>query len=91
MQHREHEAQVARDGRLPREQRLDSLLDLEVEPVDVVVERDHLVGELEVALGERVERAAEHAEHERALLLEARLELLELVLEGRPHPNLPVT
>ena len=59
--------------------------------VDVVVERDHLVGQLEVSLGERVERAAEHAEHERALLLEARLELLELGLERGSHPNLPVT
>ena len=39
-----------RDRRLPREQRLDALLDREVALVDLVVEGDHLVGELVVAL-----------------------------------------
>ena len=55
---------------------------VEVEPVDVVVEGDHVVGELDVALAERVQRAAQHAQDERALLLQARLELVELFLEG---------
>ena len=48
MDHREHETQVARDGCLPGEQHLDRFLDLHVEAVDLVVERDHLVGELDV-------------------------------------------
>ena len=82
-QHREHEPQVARDRRLPREQRLHALLDREVAAVDLVVEADHLVGELVVAARERVQRRAQRAEDEVALLLERRLELLELVLERR--------
>ena len=55
MQDREHEPEIARDRRLPREQRLDALLDAQVALVDVVVEGDHLVGELVVALLERVD------------------------------------
>jgi len=90
-QDREHEAKVDRDRRLPGEQRLHTLLDREVAPVDVVVERDHLVGELDVLALERVHRAAERAEDERALLLHGRLEARELLLEGEPHPNRPVT
>ena len=85
MQYREHEPQIDRDRCLAREQRLDLLLDLDVEPVDVVVERDHVVGELDVALCERVQRPAEHAQDERPLFLQARLELVELLLEGDPH------
>ena len=50
VQHREHEPEIARDRRLPREQRLDPLLDRDVALVDVVVERDHLVGQLCVPL-----------------------------------------
>jgi hypothetical protein len=88
---REHEAQVARDRRLAGEQGLDPLLDADVSVVDVVVERDHFIRELVVALLERVERSAQRAQDERALLLERRLEQVELVLEGRPHPNRPVT
>ena len=60
---------------------LDALLDLEIGPVDVVVERDHVVGELDVALGERVERPPQHAQDEGTFRLEARLELVELFLE----------
>ena len=66
-----------------------SVLDLEVEPVDVVVEGDHVVGELDVALPERVQRAAEHAQDELALLLQARLELVELLLEADSHRTGP--
>ena len=90
-QHREHEPQVARDRRLAGEQRLDALLDLEVAAVDLVVEADHLVGELVVAARQRVQRRAEDAQDERALLLERRLELRELLVERLPHPNRPVT
>ena len=91
VEHREDEPQVGRDRRLPREQLLDALLDREVARVDLVVERDHLVGELLVLLHERVERAAQRAQHERALLVHRRLELVEIFLEADPHPNLPVT
>jgi hypothetical protein len=55
------------------------------------VERDDLVGELEVAAGERVERAPQRAQDERRLLVHRRLEPLELLLEREPHPNRPVT
>ena len=71
-QDREHEPQVGRDRRLAREQRLHARLDREVAPVDLVVEADHLVGELVVAAGERVQRRAERAQDEVALLLERR-------------------
>ena len=90
-QHGEHEPEVDRDRRLPGEQRLDARLDREVAAVDLVVEADHLVGELVVAARERVERRAQRAEDEIALLLQRRLELRELVLERDPHPNRPVT
>ena len=36
-------------------------------------------------------RSAQRAEDVGALLLERRLELVELFLERDPHPNLPVT
>ena len=55
MQHRKHVPEVHRDGRLAREQRVDALLQLEEDPVDVVVEGDHLVRELDVALGKSVD------------------------------------
>ena len=87
----EHEPEVDGHRRLPREERLDAFLDAEVGLVDLVVEGDHLVGELDVGLEEGVERAAERAEDVRPLLLQRGLELVELLLEGDPHPNLPVT
>ena len=90
-QHGQHEAEIDRDRRLAREQRLDAGLDLDVAPVDLVVEGDHLVGELVVAAGERVERRAERPEDEVALFLEAGLELRQLLGEGDSHPKRPVT
>ena len=87
----ENETQVDGDGRLAREQRLDALLDPEIRLVDLVVELDHLVGELDVGLQERVHTAAERAEDVRAFLLQRRLELVELFLKGDPHPKRPVT
>ena len=62
--------------------------------VDLVVERDHLVAELDVLRLERVDRAGHRAEDDLALLLEIRLERLEalLVLDARHvYPNRPVT
>ena len=87
----EHEAEIGGHGRLPGEEELDPLLDPHVALVDVVVEGDHLVRELLVALLECVDRTAEGAQDKRPLLLQRRLEQGELVLERRSHPNLPVT
>ena len=61
VQERKYKPQVAGDRRLLREQRLDAALDVEVDRVDLVVERDHLIGELRVLLPERVHRAAQRA------------------------------
>ena len=72
-------------------QRLHPLLDLETATVDLDVEADHLVGQLVVPTGQRVERRAEDAQDEGALFLESRLELRELLVERLPHPNRPVT
>ncbi len=69
MEHREQQAEVARDRRLQGEQRLDRGLDAEEELVDLVVERDHLVGELDVALLERADCAPNRRDHALALLL----------------------
>ena len=91
MKDREHEPEVAGDGRLERERLLDELLDAVVARVDLVVEGDHLVAELGILGLERGDRAAERAEAQLALLLDARLELVEPLLELDPHPNLPVT
>ena len=91
MQDGEHEPQVDGDRRLPREQRLDAALDVRVALVDLVVEPDHLVGELDVVLGERVQRCPERPQDELALLLDRGGELVELLVEGDSHPNRPVT
>ena len=85
------EAKIAGDGGLARKQELDAFFDPDVVLVDVVVERDHLVCELFVALLQSVDRAAKGTENQLTFLLESRLEQIELFLEGRPHPNLPVT
>ena len=90
-QDREHEAEVDGHRCLAREQRLYAGLDLEVAPVDLDVEADHLVGQLVVAARERVERRAEHTQDERAFLLERGFELRELLVEWLSHPNRPVT
>ena len=90
-QDRQHEPEVAGDGRLPCEQRLHALLDAGVADVDLVVEADHLVGQLVVAACQRVQRRPQHAEDERALLLQIGLETLQLLVETDPHPKRPVT
>ena len=99
MQDREHEPQVDRDRRLPREQRLDPLLDREVLRVDLVVERDHLVGELGVLL--RAARSSAPRSERRTSSPSScsdRLEAVELLLEAYAiarsaiaQPNRPVT
>ncbi len=63
----------------------------EVEGVDLVVERDHLVGELGIALSKRIDRSAKSTEDELDLLAEVRLKGPKLLREDVPHPNRPVT
>ncbi len=91
----QHEAEVERHRGLSREQRLDALLEREVTRVDLVVERDHLVRQLRISFAQRVHRAAERPEHELGLLLQGRLEGVQLLLERRARhrhqPNRPVT
>jgi hypothetical protein len=65
---------IGRHRGLAREQRLHPRLDRDVPAVDLVVERDHFVGELLVAPRERVQRGTQRAEDELAFLLERRLE-----------------
>jgi hypothetical protein len=84
-QHGEDEPEVGGDRRLARQERLGALLDREVAPVDLVVERDHGVGSLRVASGERLDGAPQRLEHPRALVLQLRLERGELLLQGQAH------
>src|SRR5262249_43850383 len=90
-QDREHEPKVGRDRCLSGEQRLDSGLDREVAAVDLVVEADHLVGQLVVAAGQCVQGRAERAQDEIPFFLQRGLELVELLVEEDSHPNRPVT
>jgi hypothetical protein len=85
VQEREHEPEVARDRRLPGEEELDSLLHGGVGAVDVVVEGDHLVGELDVLRAHGLDGRAQRAQHELALRLQRRLERVELLLERDSH------
>ena len=89
MQHPEHEPQVPGGRRLAGEQRGDCLLDALVLPVDLVVEGDHLVGELWIALLERLHRASKRPQDELAFLDEVRLDRVELDLKRDPHPAHP--
>ena len=77
MDHREQQAQVAGDRRLEREQSLDLVLDAEEVVVDLVVERNHLCGELAISFLERPHRAVDRAHDALPHLLEVRLDLLE--------------
>ncbi len=81
MEDREQQAQVAGDRGLEREQRLDRGLDPEEEPVDLVVEGDHLIGELGVALLERPHRAVNGGDGALALLLELRFDLAQFLVD----------
>jgi hypothetical protein len=85
------EAKIGGDRGLARKQQLDAFFDPDVVLVDVVVERDHFVCELFVALLQSVDRAPQGAQNQLTFLLKSRLEQIELFLKGRPHPNLPVT
>ena len=89
VQHREHEPQVDRDRRLQRQQALDALLQAVVAAIDLVVERDHLVGQIDVASIERVDRRAQRPQHVLPLLLQRGLEAFELLVEDvARHPRM---
>ena len=77
MDHRQQQPQVAGHRRLQREQRLDLVLDGEEVPVDLVVEGDHLVGELAIPFLECAHRAVDGADDSLPHLLELGLGLLE--------------
>ena len=86
VQHREQQAQVARHRALQCEQRLDRAFDREEQLVDLVVEGDHLVGELDVALLERPDRSADGRDDALTLLLKLCFEPVErLVDRHRGH------
>ena len=68
---------------------LDRPLDPVVALVDLVVERDHLVAELDVLRLERVDRAAHRAKDDLALLLEVCLERMRGSLELDACHRLP--
>ncbi len=77
MENREHEAQIACNRRLECKERLDRALDIEEQAVDLVVEGDHLVGELRVALLQRPHGSTNHGQDPLALLLEMGLDPVE--------------
>ena len=89
VQNREHEAQVARDRRLAGEQRLHPCSMREVAAVDLVVEGDHLVGELDVVAGERVQRPAQRAQTSSPSSWRAASSSFELLLERRSSSEAP--
>ena len=62
------------------------LLDAEEVAVDLVVEGDHLVGELAIPLLERAHRAVDGADDALPHLLELRLDLLERVVDRHREP-----
>jgi hypothetical protein len=81
------------DRRLQREQRDHPLVEREVEPVDLVVGRDHGLGERDVVVHHRVDRPAHRDAREFAEREQVELHRLELLVERRAghQPNRPVT
>ena len=75
-------------GRLAGEQREDRLVDLEVASVDPIVVGDHQLCELDVLMGQRLERPVQLLDHEVEAGERVRFELRELLVELRP--DLPV-
>ena len=80
VEHREHEAKVARDGRLASQHELHLLLDREISIVDLVVERDDLVAQLDVLGAKSVHDGADGPERDLAHLLEAGLQRIQIRL-----------
>src|SRR5205814_8858985 len=75
--HREQQAQIAGDRRLEREQSLNLVLDAQEVVVDLVVERNHLCGELSIPFLECAHRPVDGADNALPHLLKLRLDLLE--------------
>ena len=96
VQQRRDQPQVAGDRRLPRQQREDALVDLQVAPVEAVVVEDDDRGELDVLVLERLEHAVElledHVDPAQRRFLEPPQLLLEVLAALAAHqPNFPVT
>ena len=88
---RQDEAKIARHRRLAGEHHLDLSLEREIALVHFVVERDHLVAELDVLGSQGIDRAADRPEDDLAGLLKSCFQGVELGLQLDSHPNRPVT
>ena len=88
---REDETKIARYRSLACKHHLDLPLEREIPLIHLVVERDHLVAQLDILGSQRIDRAADRPKNDLAGLLEAGLQGVELRLQPDPHPNRPVT
>ena len=93
-----HQAQVAGHRRLERQQRQDALVHLQVAAVDAVVVGDDHRGQLDVAVGDRLQGPVQGLADEVQAAQRLGLELGQLVLEVLAvgpalchQPTLPVT
>ena len=81
VQQRGDDAQVARDRRLPCEQRQHALVYLQIAPVDPLVVGDDHPGQLDVVVADRLERPVELLDHHLETPERLALELLERFAE----------
>ena len=81
VQQRRDDPQVACDRRLACEQRQDALVYLHVAPVDPLILGDDDLGELDVVVADRLERAVQLLEHHPEALDRVALELPERFAE----------
>ena len=81
MQQRRDDPQVTRDRRLACEQRQDALVHLPIAPVDPLILGDDHLGQLDVVLADRFERAVQLLEHHAEALDRLALELPERFAE----------
>ena len=98
VQQRRDDPQIARHRRLARQQRQDALVHLQVAAVDPVIVGDDHPGQLDVLVGDRLERAVQLLDDEvepiQRLRLEraqALVELMASLVHRQPYPNFPVT
>ena len=96
MQERRDQAQVGGNGRLRGQQGQNRLVDLQVATVDHVVVRDDQLGELGVAMLDRLDGAVELVDDEVEAPESPRLQLLELLVifsasAASAQPNRPLT
>jgi len=80
--HGEDQTQVPGNRRLQGQEPLDRVLDAKEVAVDLVVERDYLVGELAISLLERADRSADGAQDALPHLLELRFDAIEGFVDG---------